>query len=93
MIRIIFILLLTLIIILGDVLKRVDDNKFIVKASSGPRYVVGCRTKLDQKKLMAGTRVALGEFQILLLLLLKHIYFIHPQQTNLTPSCPSIKKT
>ena len=31
----------------------------IVKASSGPRYVVGCRTKVDKTKLKAGARVAL----------------------------------
>lgn len=31
----------------------------IVKASSGPRYVVGCRNKVDKDKLAAGTRVAL----------------------------------
>lgn len=31
----------------------------IVKASSGPRYVVGCRNKVDKEKLAAGTRVAL----------------------------------
>jgi len=30
-----------------------------VKASSGPRYVVGCRNKVDKEKLVAGTRVAL----------------------------------
>ncbi|KAK6121461.1 hypothetical protein DH2020_044796 [Rehmannia glutinosa] len=31
----------------------------IVKASSGPRYVVGCRSKVDKDKLTAGTRVVL----------------------------------
>lgn len=31
----------------------------IVKASSGPRYVVGCRSKVDKEKLVAGTRVVL----------------------------------
>lgn len=31
----------------------------IVKASSGPRYVVGCRSKVDKMKLKQGTRVAL----------------------------------
>lgn len=31
----------------------------IVKASSGPRYVVGCRSKVDKTKLKQGTRVAL----------------------------------
>lgn len=59
--------------IIGDVLKRIDatkgrggstnssssDFRFIVKASSGPRYVVGCRTRLDASKLKPGTRVAL----------------------------------
>lgn len=45
--------------LIGDVLKRMDDDRFIVKASSGPRYVVGCRTKLDKTKLKPGTRVAL----------------------------------
>ncbi|KAL7481315.1 hypothetical protein ACHAW6_006997 [Cyclotella cf. meneghiniana] len=45
--------------IIGDVLKRLDDDRFIVKASSGPRYVVGCRSRLNRNKLKAGTRVAL----------------------------------
>ena len=31
----------------------------IVKASSGPRYVVGCRSKVDKVQLKQGTRVAL----------------------------------
>lgn len=31
----------------------------IVKASSGPRYVVGCRSKIDKSKLLMGTRVTL----------------------------------
>ena len=31
----------------------------IVKASSGPRYVVGVRVKLDKSKLVVGTRVSL----------------------------------
>ena len=45
--------------IIGDVLKRLDAERFIVKASSGPRYVVGCRTRLNHDKLKPGTRVAL----------------------------------
>ncbi|CAN6997622.1 unnamed protein product [Brassica rapa subsp. trilocularis] len=31
----------------------------IVKASSGPRYVVGCRSKVDKEKLISATRVVL----------------------------------
>merc|ERR1711977_150621 len=45
--------------IIGEVLRQLDDEKFIVKASSGPRYVVGCRKRVEKKKLIAGTRVAL----------------------------------
>jgi len=45
--------------IIGDVLKRLDSERFIVKASSGPRYVVGCRTRLSHGCLKPGTRVAL----------------------------------
>lgn len=45
--------------IIGDVLKRIDDERFIVKASSGPRYVVGCRSRLNHGKLKPGVRVAL----------------------------------
>ncbi|CAD0093703.1 unnamed protein product, partial [Aureobasidium mustum] len=45
--------------IIGEVLKQLDEERFIVKASSGPRYVVGCRSKVDKLKLKQGTRVAL----------------------------------
>ncbi|KAL3150636.1 26S proteasome regulatory subunit 10B A, variant 2 [Trebouxia sp. C0010 RCD-2024] len=45
--------------IIGEVLRQLDEERFIVKASSGPRYVVGCRNKVDKAKLIAGTRVAL----------------------------------
>jgi 26S proteasome regulatory subunit T4 len=45
--------------IIGDVLKRLDSERFIVKASSGPRYVVGCRQRLNHANLKPGTRVAL----------------------------------
>jgi len=45
--------------IIGEVLRQLDEERFIVKASSGPRYVVGCRNKVNKAKLVAGTRVAL----------------------------------
>jgi 26S proteasome regulatory subunit T4 len=45
--------------IIGEVLRQLDEERFIVKASSGPRYVVGCRNKVDKAKLISGTRVAL----------------------------------
>lgn len=45
--------------IIGEVLKQLDEDRFIVKASNGPRWVVGVRTKLDKATLTSGSRVAL----------------------------------
>lgn len=61
--------------IVGEVLKQLTEDKcknwsppesksdtfvvVIVKATNGPRYVVGCRRQLDKTKLKSGTRVAL----------------------------------
>merc|ERR1719160_1089779 len=45
--------------IIGETLRQLDEERFIVKASSGPRYVVTCKVKLDKKALISGTRVAL----------------------------------
>ncbi|TYH18519.1 hypothetical protein ES288_A05G277900v1 [Gossypium darwinii] len=45
--------------IIGEVLRPLDNERLIVKASSGPRYVVGCRSKVDKVKLTSGTRVVL----------------------------------
>jgi len=45
--------------IVGEVLKQLTDDHFIIKATNGPRYVVGCRRQLDKSKLKAGTRVTL----------------------------------
>ncbi|ORY78477.1 putative RPT4-26S proteasome regulatory subunit [Leucosporidium creatinivorum] len=45
--------------IIGEVLKQLDEERFIVKASSGPRYVVGCRAAVPKPKLKAGVRVSL----------------------------------
>jgi 26S proteasome regulatory subunit T4 len=42
------------------VLKEMENDKYIIKASSGPRYVVNVRTKIDKKKLTPGTRVTLN---------------------------------
>lgn len=45
--------------IVGEVLAKLDAERYIVKASSGPRYVVTCRAKLPVEKLKPGTRVSL----------------------------------
>ncbi|KAJ2723480.1 26S proteasome subunit rpt4 [Coemansia sp. Benny D115] len=45
--------------IIGEVFKQLDEDRFIVKASSGPRHVVGCRKKVNKAELKQGARVAL----------------------------------
>ncbi|OTF70870.1 26S protease regulatory subunit 10B-like protein [Euroglyphus maynei] len=46
--------------IVGEILTiRNDLLPVIVKATNGPRYVVGCRRQLDKARLKPGTRVAL----------------------------------
>ncbi|KAJ4459727.1 putative 26S proteasome regulatory subunit S10B B [Paratrimastix pyriformis] len=44
---------------IGEVLRQLTPESFIVKVSSGPRYIVGCRNKVDRTKLTPTTRVAL----------------------------------
>lgn len=34
--------------IVGEVLKQLSEEKFIVKATNGPRYVVGCRRSINK---------------------------------------------
>lgn len=45
--------------VIGEVLKQLDDERFIVKLSSGPRYIVGCRSTIRRESLKQGVRVAL----------------------------------
>ncbi|CAM0908647.1 unnamed protein product [Alopecurus aequalis] len=45
--------------IVGEVLRPLDNERFIVKASTGPRYLVNCRSKLNMENLTTGTRVCL----------------------------------
>lgn len=43
----------------GELLRRLDDERLIVKSSIGPRYVVGCRPKIEKEKLKGQVRVSL----------------------------------
>eukprot|EP00055_Hartaetosiga_balthica_P004138 m.10273 g.10273 ORF g.10273 m.10273 type:complete len:390 (-) comp3645_c0_seq1:126-1295(-) len=45
--------------IVGEVVKKLDEERFIVKASSGPRYVVACRRGIERALLKPNTRVTL----------------------------------
>ncbi|KAI5181027.1 26S proteasome regulatory subunit T4 [Nematocida sp. AWRm80] len=43
----------------GEVLKQLDNERFIVKTSQGPRYIVGARKAIPRELLVLGARVAL----------------------------------
>eukprot|EP00750_Incisomonas_marina_P019518 INCI3484.1.p2 GENE.INCI3484.1~~INCI3484.1.p2 ORF type:complete len:389 (-),score=86.95 INCI3484.1:1737-2903(-) len=57
--------------IIGEVLKHLSEEKFIVKSSNGPRYVVGCRRKIDKATLKVGTRVSLDVTTLTIMRVLK----------------------
>ena len=57
--------------IIGEVLKHLDSERFIVKSSNGPRYVVGCRRKIDKSSLKVGTRVSLDVTTLTIMQVLK----------------------
>ena len=44
---------------IGEVLRQLDEERYIVKTSSGPRYVVGCCRAVERERLVQGARVAL----------------------------------
>ncbi|KAI9474392.1 26S proteasome subunit rpt4 [Coemansia sp. RSA 989] len=44
---------------IGEVFKQLDEDRFIVKSSAGPRYVVACRKNVNKAALKQGTRVSL----------------------------------
>ena len=44
---------------IGEILQEITTEKYIVKTSHGPRYVVGCAKDIDRSKLKLGTRVSL----------------------------------
>lgn len=55
---------------IGEVLKQLDDERFIIKSSAGPRYIVGCRRQVDKSKLKNGIRVALDNTTLTLMRIL-----------------------
>jgi len=44
---------------IGEVLQILGEDRILIKAATGPRYIVGCRPKIDKSKLKIGTRIAL----------------------------------
>lgn len=45
--------------LIGEILKHMDDDKYIVKLLNGPRYVVTCKKAINQEDLKVGVRISL----------------------------------
>ncbi|KAH9386337.1 26S proteasome regulatory subunit T4 [Nematocida major] len=69
----------------GDVLKQLDEERFIVKTSQGPRYIVGARKCIPRELLVPGARVALD---ITTLTIMRHL----PREVDPTVHAMSIEK-
>ncbi|EHY65383.1 26S protease regulatory subunit S10B [Nematocida ausubeli] len=69
----------------GEVLKQLDEDRFIVKTSQGPRYIVGARKSIPRNLLVLGARVALD---ITTLTIMRHL----PREVDPTVHAMSIEK-
>lgn len=58
---------------IGEVLRRLDADRYIVKASSGPRYVVGVRAKVPAEALVTGARVTLDMTTLTVMRILPYV--------------------
>lgn len=45
--------------LIGEILKHMHDDKYIVKLLNGPRYVVTCKKAINQEDLKVGVRISL----------------------------------
>lgn len=45
--------------LIGEILKHMEDDKYIVKLLNGPRYVVTCKKAIDKNHLKVGVRISL----------------------------------
>jgi len=53
--------------IVGEVLKQLTEEKFIVKATNGPRYVVGCRRSINKETLKQASHMVHGVDRVYLI--------------------------
>jgi proteasome regulatory subunit len=51
----------TVPLIVANVIDRVDDNKVLIRSTTGPHFMVGVSQYIDEKQLVPGARVALNQ--------------------------------
>ena len=57
--------------LIGEVLNSQTDEKYLIKVSSGPRYVVGVKPTIPKEDLKVGTRVTLDMTTLTIMKILK----------------------
>lgn len=70
----------------GEIITKLTNEKFVVKTSQGPRYVVGAKKSLDRNKMVSNTRVALDITTMTIMKLLKRE--IDPTIFSMTEDSP-----
>ena len=58
--------------LIGEILKKIDEDKYITKLVNGPRYVVNCKKAIDRSKLKVGTRISLDFSTLTIMRILPH---------------------
>jgi 26S proteasome regulatory subunit T4 len=58
--------------LIGEILKKIDEDKYICKLVNGPRYVVNCKKAIDRERLKVGTRIALDFTTLTIMRILPH---------------------
>jgi len=58
--------------LIGEILKKIDEDKYICKLVNGPRYVVNCKKAIDRDRLKVGTRIALDFTTLTIMRILPH---------------------
>ena len=71
---------------IGEILKSVPDDKYIIKTVSGGRYLVHCKKSIDKSRLKVGTRIALDFTTLTIMRILPHQ--IDPQVYSMMAESP-----
>jgi len=58
--------------LIGEILKKIDEDKYICKLVNGPRYVVNCKKAIERERLKVGTRIALDFTTLTIMRILPH---------------------
>ena len=76
-------------LITGEVIDALTDDRYVVKSSTGPQFVVGASSRIQKKELSAGARVALNQrsFSIIEIMPQSKDPFVKGMELEEVPDC------